>query len=387
MSDNVLNLIKKNNDGIRNVLFNILLTIEILVVIVDKSDFHIGFESYIFRMTFLISCLCVMLAFRRYSKKDLLIILTFTVMSVVVYKMSGRNELLRFTMFVAACKDLDITKKLEIIFFETLAGSVVLVFLSVTGIYGRLMTSAWDDADSIRYVFGFGDANAFHCMFMMLVFLGLYLYQDRLRWYGFIALAISDMALWVVTRSEAAAAITMMGILGTAIFRFTDLKKSIWLYFPGLFVYGFCIWFSAYSAINSKCMPNDFIVKMNSLLSGRIINLYWDSVKHSGSIETWHLFSRRDTMDVYFDMGWVRLFYWYGIIPAIFVLAALALLYIACICHKDAVMMVLLTCLALYTLVEAHLISVYIGRNYILLFMGYYLLQADNRKAYIKSNC
>ena len=378
MSDSVFELIKKNNDGIRNILFNILLTIEILVVIVDKSDFHIGFESYIFRMTFLISCLCVILAFRRYSKIDLVMILMFSVMSVVVYKLSGRNELLRFTMFVAACKDLNILEKLKIFFFETLAGSAVLIFLSVTGIYGNLITSAWDDADRIRYVFGFGDANAFHCMFMMLVFLGLYLYQDRLHWYGFIALAISDMALWVATRSEAAAAITMMGILGTAIFRFTDLKKCIWLYFPGLFVYGFCIWFSAYSAINSKCMPNDFIVKMNSLLSGRIINLYWDSVKHSGSIETWHLFSGRDTMDVYFDMGWVRLFYWYGIIPAIFVLAALALLYIACIRHEDAVMMVLLICLALYTLVEAHLISVYIGRNYILLFMGYYLLQKDS---------
>lgn len=385
MAGDVLELIKKNNDRIRNILFNILLTIEILVVIVDKSDFHIGYESYIFRLTFLISCLCVILAFKRYSKLELMMILTFSVMSVVVYKMSGRNELLRFTIFVAACKNLNILEKLKIFFFENLVGSAVLIFLSVTGIYGRLITSAWDDADQIRYVFGFGDANAFHCMFMMLIFLGLYLYHDRLRWYGYIALAISDIALWVATRSEAAAAITMIGIVGIAIFRFTDLKKCIWMYFPGVFVFVFCIWFSVYSAINSECMPNDFIVRMDRLLSGRIINLYWNSVSHSGSIGTWHIFSGRYTMDVYFDMGWVRLFYWYGIIPAIFVLAALMLLYIACIRQKDAYLMVLLTCLALYTLVEAHLISVYIGRNYILLFMGYYLLQAYSRKDSTKS--
>ncbi len=136
--------------------------------------------------------------------------------------------------------------------------------------------------------------------------------------------------------------------------------------------------------MKSKHMPNTFIVKMNNLLSGRIINLYWDSVNHSGSIESWHLFSGRDTIDVYFDMGWVRLFYWYGIIPAAFVIATIILLYIMCIKYRDAVMMVLLVCLAIYTLVEAHLVSVYIGRNYILLFMGYYLF--NNKKNEVRNN-
>lgn len=382
MADNKLQSLHKYTDKIRNALFDILITIEILVVIIDKSDFHIGFESHIFRVTFLISCLCVLLAVREYSKRDWALILVYSIMSVAVYKLSGRNELLRFTMFVAACKNLDITAKLKLFFYESVGGSLLLILLSCTGIYGRLTTSAWDDATKIRYVFGFGDANAFHCMFMMLVFLGLYLYHDRLRWYGYIILAISDVALWVVTRSEAAAAITMMGIIGIALFRFTDLKKFVLMYIPGLVIYVLCIWLSVYSAISSMRMPNDFIVKMNDLLSGRIINLYWNSVDHSGSIETWHLFSGRGTIDVYFDMGWVRLFYWYGIIPAIMILAALMLLYITCILRKDAVMMVLLICLAVYTLVEAHLVSVYIGRNYILLFMGYNLLQSDRNKAY-----
>ncbi len=328
MADNIIDVITKNNDRIRNVLFNVLLTIEILVVIEDKSDFHIGFESHIFRMTFLISCLCVMLAFKRYSKRDLVLLATFTALSVVSYKLSGRNELLRFTFFVAACKDLDIVEKLKIFFWESVAGSMLLVFMSVTGIYGRLWSNAWDDAESIRYVFGFGDANSFHCMIMMIIFLGLYLYHDKLKWYGYLLLALADILLWTVTGCETAAAIALIGIIGTAVFRFTKLGQYIWVYLPGFFVYGFCIWFSVYSAMKSKHMPNDFIVKMNNLLSGRIINLYWDSVNHSGSIESWHLFSGRDTIDVYFDMGWVRLFYWYGIIPAAFVIAAIVLLYI-----------------------------------------------------------
>ena len=61
-------------------------------------------------------------------------------------------------------------------------------------------------------------------------------------------------------------------------------------------------------------------------------------------------------------------------------LAAIILLYVICIAKKDAAMMVILTSLALYTLVEAHLVSVYIGRNFILLFMGYYLLSKNKAK-------
>ena len=380
MSDTKTILNTNYIERIRNILFDILLTIEVLVVIVDKSDFHIDFESYIFRFTFLISCLCVALAIKRYTWKDYALILVYAALSVAVYRFSGRNELLRFTAFVAACKDLDIIGKLKIFFFESLAGSMILILLSVTGVFGRLYTTAWDESDSVRYVFGFGNANAFHCMFMMLVFLGLYLYYEKLHWYVFLLLAVSDIVLWFVTGSEAAAAITMMGIIGIALFRFTDLKKYIWIYIPGLLVYGFSIWLSVYSAIHSMRMPNDFIVTMNKLLSGRIINLYWDTKSHAGSIETWHLFSGRDTMDVYFDMGWVRLFFWYGIIPASLVLAAIILLYVICIAKKDAAMMVILTSLALYTLVEAHLVSVYIGRNFILLFMGYYLLSKNKAK-------
>ena len=380
--EKILTLLQENKDRIRNLIFDILLTIEILVVIVDKSDFHIGFESYIFRFTFLLSCLCVLLTLKRYTKKDLVLIIPFLIISVIVYKLSGRNELLRFTVFVAACKDLDIIQKLRLFFYESLIGSMALIVLSVTGLYGRLYANAWDDAGSIRYVFGFGDANAFHCMFMMLVFLGLYLYHDKMKWYMFLILAISDIILWIATRSEAAAAITMIGIGGVALFSLSDLKKYISLYLPGFFIYAFCIWFSIYSAVNSMRMPNDFIVKMNNLLSGRIINLYWDSNAHSGSIETWHLFSGRDTIDVYFDMGWVRLFYWYGIIPAIFVITGIILLYAICIAKRDAVMMVILISLALYTLVEAHIISVYIGRNFILLFFGYYMLNSENTSSF-----
>ena len=81
-------------------------------------------------------------------------------------------------------------------------------------------------------------------------------------------------------------------------------------------------------------------------------------------------------MKYYFDMGWVKLFYRYGIIPgSLYIAACLALMW-KLYKKKDACGLLMFATLAVYTVVEAHLISVYIGRNYLLMLMGHYLLSA-----------
>jgi uncharacterized membrane protein YwaF len=75
-------------------------------------------------------------------------------------------------------------------------------------------------------------------------------------------------------------------------------------------------------------------------------------------------------MEHYFDMGWVKLFYRYGVIPgALYVLACLLLLW-QFYRRKDACGLVVFVIFAIYTVVEAHLVSPYIGRNYLLMMMG-----------------
>ena len=109
--------------------------------------------------------------------------------------------------------------------------------------------------------------------------------------------------------------------------------------------------------------------KIDRQISGRIVSLT-DSEKNDGMIHTWSLFSNENNMNYYFDMGWVKLFYRYGVIPGIlYVAACLALLW-QFYRKKDACGLVLFVAFAVYTVVEAHLISVYVGRNYLLMMMG-----------------
>ncbi len=272
-----------------------------------------------------------------------------------------------------ACKGLDLKSKLKLFFYENLVGSAILIFLSVSGIYGNLMAEHTDG--TMLYVFGFGNGNAFHCVFMMILFLGLYIYSDKLKWYYYLALFIINAILYKMTECDTAFALTAIGIIGIVIIKYFKCKdKSIschkWPYIIGIVVYVFSIAFSVWSAIVSKYSWSTWhVARVNDLLTGRIKNLYWNWDAHPGAIESWRLFAGRDT-EYYFDMGWCRLAYWYGIIPALCVIVLLLILYIDCMKKRDGYLLVILTCLSIYTIVEAHLVSVYIGRNYILLFLG-----------------
>ena len=99
--------------------------------------------------------------------------------------------------------------------------------------------------------------------------------------------------------------------------------------------------------------------------------MYYGSSTAEGTTDTWSLFSGPDN-EYYFDMGFVRIFYWYGILPGTVYVMMNVLLLWQCARKKDGAGLVMMMALAVYTVVEAHIISVYIGRNYILFLMGMY---------------
>ncbi len=83
----------------------------------------------------------------------------------------------------------------------------------------------------------------------------------------------------------------------------------------------------------------------------------------------WSLFSVPQNT-TYFDMGFIRLFYWYGFIPgAVFVIVN-CLQVFWCYRKKDAAALLMIVLFAVYTVFEAHAVSVYLARNYVILLLG-----------------
>ena len=114
-------------------------------------------------------------------------------------------------------------------------------------------------------------------------------------------------------------------------------------------------------------------VKLNEIFNGRI-RILVENDGFEGTIGTWSLFSRPEN-NYFFDMGWVRLFYWFGIIPAsIFLLALLCLMIY---CYKKNVYMASLVIIStsVYSIIEAHVFSDYLARNYVFFLFGIYWWQ------------
>ena len=104
---------------------------------------------------------------------------------------------------------------------------------------------------------------------------------------------------------------------------------------------------------------------LDHLLTGRMASL-WDTTFYEGTLGTWHLFSGRDC-GAYFDLGFVRIIYWYGTVAGAAVIALLFVLLRRARLERNAALFILLTACCIYTVPEAHLVSRYIARNYCLM--------------------
>lgn len=380
-------------------LFYAGLTIELLVVIIDKSNYTNPIEGYLFRITFLLFAAKILLT--KYDWKEWAVIFAFEVVGLISYRITGANDIIRIVTFVAACKDIPLRQMLKYAFYVTLAGCVVIVLLSVTGIYGDIsLTQAYgresaeetryvgvEAGEETRYTLGMGHPNALSCMFFMLAALGVYVWFDRMKWYVYLFLMLLNVGVYLLSGSKTSMIITTAFIVGAFVMSVgKKLREKKFVYLCGLLIFALCIGFSVDAAFSAQRVRdaqwNEFFYvnprdnahivalgRIDRFLSGRIVTLT-DSAQNDGMVQTWALFSKEDNMEYYFDMGWVKLFYRYGVIPGIlYVAVCLALLW-QFYRKKDGCGLVLFVAFAVYTVVEAHLISPYIGRNYLLMIMG-----------------
>ena len=388
------------------------LLIELGILLVNKSNYINPIEGQLFRVTFVLF-FCKVLG-TKYHRREWLTLFAFCLLGMISWKCSGRNELLRTFMFIAACKGIEPRRILQVMFRVTLAGSLLIAALSITGIYGGLtLTGDIDGTVSTRYCFGMGHPNSFHIMAAMLVLLGCYLYRTGARrlhakYYAqqaiLAGLMLLNILLFLLCRSMMGFGAMAAAILWTAWLNREDRKQSVSAAgikpekddMPnvetvigsdrpekadekgrrGGFVYIFwelCFAAGLLFSLDGATFGRTGLVHWIDihLLTGRISAL-WDSTFHDGTLSSWTWFSR-PLNDHYFDMGWVRLIYWYGVIPAVVLITMLFLLYKQIRIRRDREALMLLTILCLFTVMEAHIVSEYLARNYLLVLMAAYM--------------
>lgn len=373
--------------------FQLAVIIEVILVILDKSEFLYPFEGWTFRITFLlcfIKFLCAECT-SEYTIRDNIGIAVLLILGTISYYATGRNEILRIVLFLASCKGEDMIRCLKMVFWITLTGCVGIIVLSITGIYGAaaLAQDFGRGGAETRYVLGMGHPNALQCMVWMITSLAMYLYHTKWKWFHYLAVWILNLLFFFLTDSKTSMAIVTVAVV---LFFMADHLHAKWgkrlFSTANIAAVAGSIGLSFFAAKDAMSLFEYYwgapltrkvqiYLFLDKLLTGRIHSLV-DTTYKEGTISTWSLFSSPHNT-YYFDMGWVRLFYWYGIIPGIIVVACLFLL-LGYFFKKDRLAeMILFSTYSVYTIVEAHIVSVYIGRNYLLFIAGMYLWNIWNK--------
>ncbi|MBQ9991355.1 MAG: hypothetical protein IJP31_10530 [Lachnospiraceae bacterium] len=356
---------------ISGITFFLGLLIELTIVILDKSAYTIQYEGQWFRVTFLL--FGISLITTRHSLKEWVGLFLLAILGLISYRATGRNEILRCLVFIWACVGKDMRKTMKFTFWYTTAGCGMLILLSILGIAGQVAQTAVYRYDIVehRYCFGMGHPNAFHCMMLAITLLGMYCYYEKIRWWGYGGITIFHLIVFFLTKSRSSFMVSMGAILLVVLLRYCKfLQKWAGSYLLGILIIAGAVWFSVFMARFG--VSNPFLYKLDPYLSGRISTLNWDSLNQEGMLHTWSLWSVARN-NYFFDLGIVRVFYWFGIIPgAVYFLAQCRLIWCG-YRAKDFLLLAVMISITIYTVFEAHYVSDYIGRNYIFFFMGMYL--------------
>ncbi len=366
--------------------FYLAVIMEVMIVLIDKSALVNPIEGRLFQITFFLFLIKV--CFTKYSLKEYAAMILFLLLGAVSYAITGRNEVIRFVMFIASCKGIDMRKCLKMVFIMTVIGCVTIMLLAMTGIYGTMSLTQDYGRGGIetRYTLGMGHPNSLQCMIWALTTLSLYLYGEKMKWYGYVSILAVNFFFFYLTDSKTSliSAVFIICYAGIICLIKYDLFRKICCIGGYALTMG-CIALSVLIAVEAYRVYDfhwywkwseytEIFLKLDNAFTGRIHSLV-STTRWEGTIQTWRLFSE-PANNYYFDMGWIRLFYWYGIIPASIFIIIIFILMVFCMKQKKYMAFAMIVSFALYSLVEAHAISVYLARNYVLFLMGAYAFRA-----------
>lgn len=406
--DNLLNRIHEIQDGekVRNIgdyAFWLAVIVEVLIVILDKSAYSFPYEGRVFQFTFLL-CLIKVLC-TKYEWREYIAIFICCLVGLLVDQLGDKNEILRMFMFVAACKDIDMKKCMKLAFWITSIGCLLIAIMSVFGIGRDIVElkeyaiSSVDMKENIgvetysRFSFGMGHPNTFHIMLAVLCILGLYVYKEVINWKVYMLVIIADIALYYFTDARTPTIIILLSSIVMCVVKYVEKQTvssiytrnknvlnllSVLSFFFSIICIELSFWFAgnawkiyeyAWSRLEySKSIG--ILRKIDIVLSGRIMNLM-NYNNRAGSIWTWKLSPDSSHIEM-FDLGYVRLFYWYGTMVAIFIILIFVALFAYLLVEEKYTDVMFLSIIAIFTFVEAHFVSEYIGRNYLLFILGMY---------------
>lgn len=357
-------MLKQHKNTICNVLFWTAFTAEVLFFALKKFDISLPYQSLILRGICGLFCLKILLT--DYTKKEWAAIILCGILGVAAYFASGRgiDILFRAVAMVAASKGISRRRAFQILFYALLITDLWTVGQGLLG--NKMLVDVRDygrGAVETRYTFGFSHANTFHFAMWSLMTLLIYLYHNRLKAWHYAIFAVLGVFITWATRSRTGGGLMFFTLALFLLFTYykplVSYKKL--LFTGGMLLLFVCAGLSVITIVNGT--EGAVMGKLNELLTGRIQWAY-NAVQES----FFSLFSQQGN-ELLIDMGYVRLIYSYGLIPAVLFIAAVVYLLWHSTYTGDFLTYVFVLSLILFTTIEAQQVNCDITYNYTLLLL------------------
>ena len=368
--------------SIVNSVLNIILCVELVLGVLYRTDLSVWGSRYILWGLFggycLVALYRILSRLDLYSKSFWAIITMLIGIGIVDYFSTGRNMFLKMTVLMLAVgggrEVEEYSRTIKWILLTLVCVTVVIIIASLTVGYGSLYHTDWRyfrGMGGIRFSLGFHDSLILQSMVMHITTLYCLVRGYRMRTAEYIVLFSLGCLFFVLTDSLTSSILVVLCLVLSMIIRVCDEQRNL---IANILAIVNLLWlFIAVGMsllIASKVINSGNSVVLDSILSGRINQL---TVKLSGDnllpyMENWSVFSNRLCQAGY-DLGYLELFYTYGIVPGIIYIGFL-LYGVYVMWHRKAVMeLTAMLIFSMYLFME----GVYWG-NYVTMNFQYVLV-------------
>lgn len=310
------------------------------------------------------------LIMNEWTIKEYMCLFGLLILGGLLYLSAGINTGIKAPIFIFVLKGIN-RRKLFKSYMVTMLGIVTcIVTASLLFNFGRLgqYGEYTRGFHGWRWSFGFDNPNALQIVGFWIMIYALYLFaQNRKLWILFVT-ATLYVGLCVATASRTGALVGGFVLIFVAVVSYVPYDK--WakiLGALGIIMISGMVMLSLWVAADWR--NNSVLEMIDRLINGRI-SVLGDKIAGTNYelpfICNWKLFSAKENKNWY-DMGYVQIFYYYGIVPACMYLAFVVGSIIKAWRGRQDVYMVLIIGLCLYLFMETHSFSNYITKDLLLI--------------------
>ena len=357
-----------NKKALTENLFLLFSAMELLMGLLDNCNITVPLSRYIL-WGFLLYYGYVAMS-QPHEKQELIILAFLVCIGVLLYANSGLNIGIKLPFYLYAMRDIDKRKYCKMI------ATVILGFTFCTAVaaecfgfgtlyfeygYGRGIRGQ-------RYCLGYSNPNRVMGVVLMALIFGIAVLGSKMNWKLYVLTAVGFTILYLFTDSRTSYYIGMVILAGGFIFRKMHGESVCRVLYVGtLIVFAGMLIISILAACR---VDNGLMQLIDKCITGRMNQLgtYTGDAGYAlPYIENWHLFGNEINHNGY-DMGYVQIFYYYGIIPGIcyilFIFSAIVKVWR----NRDDLSLLLILGLCTFLFMESMYFSNFIPMHFVMTY-------------------